>query len=150
MQAVTTRADVAVLVDTARDLVAVALRSIAPEPVSPPQFRLLLLLHEDGQLSSAAAARALSVAPSSISRATVRLADAGLVERGSDPQHRGGVSLKLTPDGERLVARVLARRYAELEAVLDSLPEQARHDCVAGMEALRAGLSSDRSIGGVW
>src|SRR5690606_13439673 len=66
--------DVAVLVDVARDLVGVALRSIAPEPVSAAQFRLLLLLHEDGSMPSASAARSLGVAPSSITRVTVRLA----------------------------------------------------------------------------
>lgn len=142
--------DVAVLVDVARDLVGVALRSIAPEPVSAAQFRLLLLLHEDGPMPSASAARSLGVAPSSITRVTVRLANAGLLERGSDPSHRGAVSLALTPDGTALVERVLARRYAELEAVLEDLSVQARRDCVAGLDALRAGLPSDRSIGGVW
>lgn len=142
--------DVAVLVDVARDLVAVALRSIAPEPVSGPQFRLLLLLHEDGPLASAVAARALGVAPSTITRATGRLADGGLLTRSADPSHRGGVSLALSDAGAALVERVLQRRHEVLADVLGRLDPAARRATVAGLDALRAELPSDRSIGGIW
>ena len=147
---VTATHDIAVLVDIARDLVGVALRSISPESVSPAQFRLMLLIHEDGPISSAVAARTLGVAPSTITRVTGRMADAGLLVRGSDPAHRGGVNLSLSARGTRLVDRVLQRRYAELRSVLESLDPDDRTAAVAGLDALRGALSTDRSIGGLW
>lgn len=147
---ITASPDVSVLVDVARDLVGIALRSIGPEPVSPAQFRLLLLLSEDGPMASAAAARAVGVAPSTVTRVTGRLAAAGLLQRGTDPSHRGGVSLSLTREGADLVERVLRRRYVELGDVFDRIDATDRPSTLAGLDALRAALPADRSIGGLW
>jgi len=146
----TTRADVTVLADIARDLVGIALRSIALESVSAPQFRLMLQLSEDGPMASSHAARLLDVAPSSITRLTARLVEAGLIARGSNPAHRGVVLLGLTTAGAELVDRVLERRHAELAAVLDAIDPRLRDACLAGLTAMRAQLPKDRSIGGIW
>ena len=95
----TQHSEVDIFVAVTRDLVGVALRSIAPESISVPQFRLLLTLHEQGRLPSAQVARTLEIAPSSVTRLADRLVAAGLVDRGGIPEHRGVVALSLRPAG---------------------------------------------------
>jgi len=126
-----------------RDLVSVALRSIDPESVSVPQFRLLLSLHEHGSMPSARMARTLGSAASSVTRLADRLTRRGLVTRGGVPEHRGVVALSLTPQGQALVDRVLARRQAELSGVLDCLTPQTRTAALAALRAVHEALSQD-------
>lgn len=141
--------EVDAFVAIASDLVGVALRSIAPEDVTVPQFRLLLALHKQGPVSSAQMARTLELAPSSVTRLADRLVVSGLIERGGIPEHRGVVTLSLLPAGSALVDRVLQRRIDELSAVLDCLAPSVR---AGGAEALRTVhdlLGENRSIGSV-
>jgi len=134
------------LVAVTRDLVGVAVRSISPEPVNVAQFRLLLVVHDDGPMSCAQAARALGVVPSSVTRLTARLVTAGLLERGGIPEHRGVVALALTPDGRALVRRVLRRRRDELAGVLERLPSPVRSDVVAAVGALHDAMGPVRHL----
>lgn len=141
--------EVDTFVAVTRDLVGVALRSIAPEGISVPQFRLLLTLHEQGRLPSARVARALEIAPSSVTRLADRLVSAGLVERGGIPEHRGVVALSLRPAGAALVQRVLRRRVEELSAVLDRLQPDRRAAAAEALSIVHEVLGENTTIGKV-
>jgi DNA-binding MarR family transcriptional regulator len=123
-----------------RDLVGLALRSVDHLEVSLPQFRLLLVLHELGPVSSTQCAEALGVVASSVTRLADRLHASGHLVRGSDPRHRSIVTLQLTDEGRQVVQKVVARRQRELRQVLDQLEPEERSACAAALEALHRAL----------
>lgn len=145
----TQRSEVDAFAAATRDLVGVALRSIAPEGVTTPQFRLLLALHEHDAVPSAQMARTLGLAASSITRLADRLVASGLVRRGGVPEHRGVVTLSLTGAGKELVGRVIHRRHTELSGVLDCLTPQTRAAAAEALRAIHELLGQDESIGQV-
>src|ERR1700744_2617493 len=95
-----------VLQAATRVLAGVALRSldVLDSAVTLPQFRLLAVLADLGPVPSGRAARALGLDPSTVSRLADRMVGAGHVTRGTDPHHRGVVTLELTASGRELVA----------------------------------------------
>ncbi len=118
-----------VLQAATRVLAGVALRSldVLDSAVTLPQFRLLAVLADLGPAPSGRAARALGLDPSTITRLADRMVAAGHVARGTDPQHRGVVTLQLTASGRDLVAAADAWRRRELARIMARLapPERA-------------------------
>jgi DNA-binding MarR family transcriptional regulator len=138
----TTSADELVAFETAaRDLVGLALRSVENLEVSLPQFRLLLVLHEQGSLSSTQCAQALGVVGSSVTRLADRLHASGHLLRGTDPGNRSVVTLELTDAGRRVVRQVTTRRRRELRRVLDGLDPAERASCAAALAKLHGTLA---------
>jgi DNA-binding MarR family transcriptional regulator len=123
------------------DLVGLALRSIERREVSLSQFRLLLVLHEQGRSSSTQCARALGVAGSSVTRLADRLDTSGHLVRARDPGNRSVVTLELTEAGRRVVRQVRTGRRRELRQLLDRLDPAERADCAAALEALHRMLA---------
>lgn len=125
-----------------RDLVGVALRSldVLDGEATLPQFRLLLVLHENGRSTSTQVAQALGVAGSSVTRLADRLHASGHVVRGAEPRNRSVVTLDLTAKGSDLVNDVNAARRRELSRVLDRLDPAARAACADGLRLLHDGL----------
>jgi DNA-binding MarR family transcriptional regulator len=117
--------DLAVLQSATRVLTGVALRSLEAldGAVTLPQFRMLAVLADLGQARSAQVARALGLEASTVTRLADRMVAAGHVARGTDPSHRGVVTLELTATGRQLVDRVEARRRQELSRILRQLPD---------------------------
>lgn len=115
---------IAALRAATRILAGVALRSldILDGAVTLPQFRVLAILADLGQVRSARAAQALGLDASTITRLADRLVASGYVRRGSEPGHRGVVTLSLTPAGQGLVDQVTAWRDRELARILRRLP----------------------------
>jgi DNA-binding MarR family transcriptional regulator len=126
-----------------RDLVGLALRSIEQLEVSLSQFRLLLVLREQGRSTSTQCAEALGVVGSSVTRLADRLHTSGHLVRGVDPGNRSVVTLELTESGRRLVRRVTSRRRRELRRVLDRLDPPDRAACAAALRALHRALLDD-------
>src|SRR6516165_5193651 len=93
-----------------RVLAGVALRSldVLGGEVSLPQFRVLAVLADLGRARSGRVARALGLEASTVTRLADRLVAAGHVTRGSEPGHRGVVTLELTATGQQLVSQVAA------------------------------------------
>jgi DNA-binding MarR family transcriptional regulator len=118
-----------VLQAATRVLAGVALRSldVLDSAVTLPQFRLLAVLADLGPAPSGRAARALGLDPSTVTRLADRMVAAGHVARGTDPQHRGVVTLELTASGRDLVAAADAWRRHELARIMAQLtpPERA-------------------------
>jgi len=117
-----------VLQAATRMLAGVALRSLdaLAAAVTLPQFRLLAVLADLGPVPSGQAARILGLDPSTVTRLADRMVTAGHVARGTDPRHRGVVTLRLTASGLALVAAADAWRRRELAQLMARLtpPEQ--------------------------
>ena len=79
-------------------------------------------LRDSGPTRLTELAAAEGVSQPSMSALVARLADRGLVQRGTDPQDARVVLLSLTPAGEDLVAQRRAARAERLEGALGALP----------------------------
>jgi DNA-binding MarR family transcriptional regulator len=130
--------DLAVLRAATRVLTGVALRSLEAldGAVTLPQFRMLAVLADLGQARSAQVARALGLEASTVTRLGDRMVAAGHVVRGSDPSHRGVVTLELTASGRQLVDRVEASRREELTRILRQLPAGQQDQLTAALRLL--------------
>jgi DNA-binding MarR family transcriptional regulator len=126
-----------------RVLAGVALRSLdaLDSAVTLPQFRLLAVLADLGPVPTGQAARALGLDPSTVTRLADRMVAAGHVTRGSAPQHRGVVTLKLTASGRHLVAVSDQWRQRELARILARLtpPDQQAVTAALGLLVTAAG-----------
>jgi DNA-binding MarR family transcriptional regulator len=112
-----------VLQAATRMLAGVALRSldVLDAVVTLPQFRLLAVLADLGRVPSGQAARVLGLDRSTVTRLAGRMVAAGHVARGTDPRHRGMVTLELTPSGRDLVAAAASWRRQELARIMARL-----------------------------
>jgi DNA-binding MarR family transcriptional regulator len=112
-----------VLQAATRMLAGVALRSldVLDAVVTLPQFRLLAVLADLGRVPSGQAARTLGLDRSTVTRLAGRMVAAGHVARGTDPRHRGMVTLELTPSGRDLVAAAASWRRHELARIMARL-----------------------------
>jgi DNA-binding MarR family transcriptional regulator len=132
-----------VLQAATRMLAGVALRSLdaLDDEVTLPQFRLLAVVAELGPVPSGHAARALGLDPSTVTRLADRLVAAGHVTRGTDPRHRGVVTLELTRSGQSLVAAAGTWRRRELARIMARLAprDQAAVSAALGLLVEAAG-----------
>jgi DNA-binding MarR family transcriptional regulator len=129
-----------VLQSVTRILTGVALRSldVLDGAVTLPQFRMLAVLADLGPSRSVQVARALGLEASTITRLADRLVGAGYVTRGSEPRHRGVVTLELTATGRLLVSKVVTWRQRELARMLARLPAADREGVTAALQHLVA------------
>jgi DNA-binding MarR family transcriptional regulator len=137
-----------VLQSVTRILTGVALRSldVLDGAVTLPQFRMLAVLADLGPARSVQVARALGLEASTITRLADRLVGAGYVTRGSEPGHRGVVTLELTAPGRLLVTRVAAWRQQELARILTRLPAEQREGVTAALRHLVAAAGEGYGI----
>jgi len=119
-------------------LAGVALRSldVLAGAVTLPQFRVLAVLADLGSARSGQVARALGLEASTMTRLADRLVGSGYIVRGSDPGHRGVVTLTLTQAGWELVTRVRDQRHHELTRILTSLAPDDRSTAVRALRLL--------------
>ena len=127
-----------VLQAATRVLAGIALQSVdvLDGEVSLAQLRLLAVLADLGPARSGQVARALSLEASTVTRLADRLVTAGHVRRGSDPGHRGVVTLELTASGRSLVARVTSWRQRELARILGKLSSADRGAVTRALQLL--------------
>jgi DNA-binding MarR family transcriptional regulator len=127
-----------VLQGATRVLAGIALQSVdaVDGAVSLPQLRLLAVLADLGPARSGQVARALGLDASTVTRLADRMVAAGHVRRGSDPSHRGVVTLEVTLSGRRLVASVAAWRQRELARILGRLSPNDRTAVTAALRLL--------------
>jgi DNA-binding MarR family transcriptional regulator len=120
-----------------RALLAIVARSLAPvlEEVTLPQFRVLVLLETRGATRVGKLAEQLDVVQSTFSRVLDRLEAAGWVTRAASSDSRREVLVSITPRGSHLVQDVSAKRQAELDHVLDSMPREERDRIVEALGA---------------
>lgn len=139
-----------VLQAATRVLAGVALRSLEAldSAVTLPQFRLLAVLADLGRAPSGQTARALGLDRSTVTRLADRMVAAGHVARGSDPQHRGMVTLELTASGRELVATADAWRRRELATILARLAPTDQEAVIGALGLLVDAAGEDYGITG--
>ena len=81
---------------------------------------LLASLHRQGPMSAVTLARGEGLQPQSLSRLLVRLEDAGLIERPTDPADRRRQLIALTDAGATALHRSIARRRQWLADAMSS------------------------------
>jgi DNA-binding MarR family transcriptional regulator len=126
------------VLSASRVLVAVAARSLAEvgEVVTLTQYRSLVVLASRGPQGVAALAEAVAVTPPTASRMCERLVKKGLLTRRADRRDRRQVRLALSPAGRQLVDKVTARRRAEIEQLVTSIPSASRGEVVDALRHL--------------
>ena len=137
-----------VLQAATRLLAGVALRSldVLDAAVTLPQFRLLAVLADLGPVPSGQAARALGLDPSTVTRLADRMVAAGHVTRGTDPRHRGVVTLALTASGRDLVAAASAWRRRELARIMARLTPSQQAAATTALAQLVTAAGDDYGI----
>jgi DNA-binding MarR family transcriptional regulator len=137
-----------------RALVAVAARSIAQadDTVTLPQYRALVALAARGPLNMGAVAGELGVHSSTATRMCDRLVAKGLIERAMSPVSRREVTVRLAPEGRRLLQRVTASRRREIGEIVAKVPEALREAMVDALQAFSdaAGEVPDQAWAAGW
>ena len=126
------------VVFASRALVAIAARSLAaaPEDISLPQYRALVVLVSRGPQRVGDLAAELDVAPSTITRLCDRLVRKGFVRRGVHDANRREVTIEATPAGRSIVDVVTAARRREIATVIKRIPATRRRQLVRSLEDL--------------
>jgi DNA-binding MarR family transcriptional regulator len=137
-----------VLQGATRMLAGMALRSldVLDAAVTLPQFRLLAVLADLGPVPSGQAARTLGLDPSTVTRLADRMVAAGHVARGTDPRHRGVVTLELTASGRDLVAAADAWRRRELARIMARLAPADREAVTTALGLLVKAAGDDYGL----
>jgi long-chain acyl-CoA synthetase len=117
-------------------------RGLDAVELSPPQYRILILLSDGSTMSSALASR-LAVSPPSVSSVVDGLVNRGLVKRRHGEDDRRRVPLELTDEGREILARAdreVDVRLADLLANLGAadLAGRALDDLELWSDALAA------------
>jgi DNA-binding MarR family transcriptional regulator len=137
-----------VLQAATRMLAGVALRSVdvLDAAVTLPQFRLLAVLADLGPVPTGQAARTLGLDPSTVTRLADRMVAAGHVARGTDPRHRGVVTLTLTASGRGLVAAADAWRRHELAQIMARLAPADQEAATTALGLLVTAAGADYGL----
>jgi DNA-binding MarR family transcriptional regulator len=137
-----------VLQAATRMLAGVALRSLdaLDAAVTLPQLRLLAVLADLGPVPTGQAARTLGLDPSTVTRLADRMVTAGHVARGTDPRHRGVVTLTLTASGRELVAAADAWRRRELARLVGRLTPAERQTVSTALGLLVRAAGDDYGL----
>lgn len=128
---------IATVAPVMRHLIAHARRRRTWSELTYQQYNVLRIIDTQGPQAQAEVARWLLVTAPVVTRLASTLADAGLVERGTDPNDRRAVLLALTATGRR---RARAMRRDLLQAaheLLEPIPEERRAAVGAALEELQ-------------
>jgi DNA-binding MarR family transcriptional regulator len=89
--------------------------------LSMPRWRIVLALHQSGEMSQKALSRLLRMDPAALTRQIKAIEALGWVERHSDQQDNRLTNVALTPEGSKVVLATLPRRSAFIENALSDL-----------------------------
>ncbi|WP_202638165.1 MarR family winged helix-turn-helix transcriptional regulator [Bailinhaonella thermotolerans] len=128
----------AVLRDLNRDLLRAGRRAAAVEPLPESEADIVRLVVREPGVSPGQIAAELRMKPSNVSAGLRRLAEAGLVERVSDPADRRAARVLPTPLAVRNALLLERARAGLLEEALDTLPAAHRDALLRAIPALRA------------
>lgn len=139
--------DIDAVLRASRVFVAVVAKSIAEvdDVVTPPQWRVLILVATRGPQTLGAVAADLGVHASSATRTCDRLEAADLVRREEAPKDRRFINLQLTDKGRSLVDRVMSHRRRTLQDVVERMTPDERRLLAGALSAFAeaAGEVSD-------
>lgn len=119
-----------------RVLLGVVASSLADlDYVTLPQFRVLVLLSNDGPETVGALAAALEIHPSTATRMCDRLVRKGLVRRTRARTDRRATDVALTAAGRRTVEQVTERRRRAIAGVLERMAAPDREAAIGALAA---------------
>ena len=120
-----------------RALLGVVARSVSDtlNEVTLPQFRVMVILSNQGRMRAGALAEHLGTAPSTLTRSLDRMVTAGLLTRQENPENRREVLVDLTEHGHRLVDAVTERRRQEIRRILRRMKPEQRAALTAALRA---------------
>ena len=118
-----------------RALMGVVARSVASalELVTPPQFRVLVVLSAEGPLRTSTLATRMGAVPSTFTRSLDRMETGGWITRRENPDSRREVLVDLTESGRHLVEDATARRRQEIRGVITKLSPAEQAAVVHGL-----------------
>jgi long-chain acyl-CoA synthetase len=119
-----------------RHLVAHARRRRAWKQLTFQQYNVLRIIHSGGPIPQAEIARRLMVSAPVVTRLASGLVDAGLVDRGHDPNDRRAVRLALTSTGRRQAAAMRRDLLRAAEELLEPLAPERRAAVAAALDEL--------------
>lgn len=101
--------------------------NLAREGMSQTPFFVLLLLkrNPDG-LTIGALANGVAVASQTMTRAVHKMEAAGLCTRHADPEDGRSAIVRLAPDGDEALSRVLPRHYAWVASLMGQFDDKER------------------------
>ncbi|MCY0945490.1 MarR family winged helix-turn-helix transcriptional regulator [Streptomyces antarcticus] len=117
-------------------------RQSAASPVSTTQLRLMFLVDRQPGIRMRALAQLLAAAGPSVTRLCDRLEAAGFLRRHRCADDGREVTLRLTPAGERHLARIRETRERTLAQALDTMTPDSRQALASGLAALRRGITA--------
>ncbi len=127
-----------------RHLLAHARRRTAWKRLTYQQYNVLRIIHSEGPMPQAEIARRLFVTAPVITRLAAGLVEAGLVEKGGDPNDRRSVRLTLTRSGRRRATAMRSDLLAAAKELIEPLPEDRRAAVAAALDELQVLLPSRR------
>ncbi|HET6818964.1 MAG TPA: MarR family transcriptional regulator [Candidatus Limnocylindria bacterium] len=136
---------IATIPQVMRHLVAHARRRRAWKSLTFQQYNVLRIIHTSGPVPQAEIARRLLVSAPVVTRLAGSLAEAGLVERGHDPNDRRAVRLELTPRGRRQAAAMRRDLLQAAMELIEPLPDERRASVAAALDELEV-LLPGRSV----
>jgi len=121
-----------------RALLGVVARSVssALEVVTPPQFRVLVVLSTDGPLRTGTLAARMGAVPSTFTRSLDRMEAGGWITRRENPESRREVLVDITDRGRTLVDDATDRRRQEIRAIIAKLSPSERAGVQRGLALL--------------
>ncbi len=127
-----------------RHLLAHARRRSTWKRLTYQQYNVLRIIHSEGPMPQAEIARRLFVTAPVITRLSAGLVEAGLVEKGGDPDDRRSVRLTLTRSGRRRATAMRRDLLAAATELIEPLPEDRRAAVAAALDELQVLLPSRR------
>lgn len=128
---------IATVAPVLRHLVAHARRRRAWSELTYQQYNVLRMIDTMGPQPQAEVARRLMVTAPVVTRLASSLADAGLVERRTDPNDRRAVLLAPTARGRRRARAMRRDLLAAAHELLEPLPDERRAAIAAALEELQ-------------
>ena len=105
--------------------------------LSPSQFNVLNLLYEQpGGCSQIELSRQLIMHRSNVTGLVDRLENRGLVQRKDSATDRRAFNVLLTPQGRKLIRRILPRYYRAAETIWGGLPVARTQELVRAFQTI--------------
>jgi DNA-binding MarR family transcriptional regulator len=119
------------------DLDSLRLQQWEKSNLTLPQLRVLFQVRRNPGTTTGQLAKALGITVSTTSGLVAKLADAGLLTRGSSQEDRRQIPLELSPEGLQLAGELAETTRPFLNAVFDELGDDGDQVAVA-LESLAA------------
>jgi DNA-binding MarR family transcriptional regulator len=136
---------IATIPQVMRHLLAHARRRRAWKQLTFQQYNVLRIIHAEGPIPQAEIARRLLVSAPVVTRLAGSLVEAGLVDRGRDPNDRRTVRLALTAAGRRQTAAMRRDLMVAAAELIEPLPEERRAAVASALDELQV-LLPGRSV----